>query len=89
MQAKVKTDARQRNLDTPFSISLFMKCKQYQIPIELVKRLNYNDLLYLIVEYDIETLKTKFRELEQNRQAKRGIVVREATNEEIIKMHEK
>ena len=40
----------------------------------------------MIIEYDIKSLEEHFRRLEQNRQAKRGIVVREATNEEIIKM---
>ena len=51
--------------------------------------LNFYDLQYLIIEYDIDFLKSKLRELEYRRQEKLGIEVVEATNEQILAMHSK
>ena len=47
-------------------------------------RLNYTDLLALIVEYDIEEIKNHFKKLEQSRLAEKGVTVREATNSDIF-----
>jgi hypothetical protein len=65
-----------------------MRCNSLGIPYETMKRLNFIDLQYIIVENDICTLQNNFKQLENSRQARLGITIREATNEEIIKMHE-
>lgn len=49
-----------------------------------MRRLNYTDLLALLVEYDIDTLETHLRKMEQNRQSGLGREVREATNADIL-----
>jgi len=51
-----------------------------------MKRLNYRDLLALLVEYDIETLKEHLAALAAQKRQGSG-PVREATNEDILKMH--
>ena len=50
-----------------------------------MSRLNYTDLLALIVEYDIEEILNHFRKLEKQRLEENGVSVREASNEEILK----
>lgn len=44
-------------------------------------RLNYNDLLYLIIEYDIDTINRYLHEMEQANRQKKGIDVIDATPE--------
>jgi hypothetical protein len=51
--------------------------------------LNYNDLLYLVVEYDIAEVKKYWREMEQHRLAGRGQEVIKASNNTILNMHGK
>lgn len=65
-----------------------MACNSLGIPYDVMRRLNYTDLQYLIIENNIRNLQNNFRQLEMDRQSRRGITIREATNEEIIKMHE-
>lgn len=55
----------------------------------MMKRLNYVDLQYLIIDHDVKALENQFRQLEKQRQAQHGFVVRDATNEEILQMHRK
>jgi len=43
----------------------------------------------MIIEYDIKSFEDHFRRLEQSRQQKSGIVVRNATNEDILRLHKK
>ena len=50
-------------------------------------RLNYYDLRYLIVDYDIEMLQDYLRDLARKQQEEQGIEVVEATNDMILKMH--
>lgn len=52
-------------------------------------RLNYNDLIALIVEYEITKLEQYFKQLEKNRQSELGYDVVEASNDDIIKQHGK
>lgn len=56
---------------------------------KMMKRLNYVDLQYLIIDHDVKALENQFRQLEKQRQAQHGFVVRDATNEEILQMHRK
>lgn len=41
----------------PFLLMILKKCTFYRIDASLVYRLNYSDLLALIVEFDIQALK--------------------------------
>ena len=80
------TKARQHN--PPFVFTLIKKCKTHQIPYELMCRLNYYDLLYLIIEYDIEAVEEHLRQLEARRLKQQGVdEVVEATNVMILRMH--
>lgn len=51
-------------------------------------RLNYFDLLYLIVEFDIEAIRENLHQLEMNRLEKRGVEIVEATDDQILTMHQ-
>lgn len=50
-------------------------------------RLNYYDLLYLVVEYDIEAIKENLKQLEASRLQQRGVEVVDASNDQILAMH--
>lgn len=65
----------------PFIFTVMKKCITYRISYELMERLNYNDLLYLIVEYDIESIEKYLQQKEKERLDKRGVEVVEATPE--------
>jgi len=51
--------------------------------------LNFTDLLALIVEYDIESVKEYYKIKQKEKNDERGINVIPASNEQIIKMHSK
>ena len=70
----------------PLVFNIIRKCQKYGIDYEIMKRLNYRDLLALLVEYDIETLKEHLAALAAQKRQGSG-PVREATNEDILKMH--
>lgn len=72
---------------TPFVLKLIITCQKYNIPYELMCRLNYYDLLYLVVEYQIESLKENLKLQAKARQDSMNVEVREATNEDILRMH--
>ena len=52
-----------------------------------MKRLNYTDLLAMVVERDIKVLEDHLRQRERDRQAANGVEVVEATNEDILREH--
>lgn len=52
-----------------------------------MSRLNYYDLLYLVVEYDIDAIKDNLKQLEANRLQQQGVEVVEASNDQILAMH--
>ena len=64
-----------------------MNCQKYQISYELMARLNYYDLLYLVTEHQILTLKENLRQIAQARQTANNVEVVEATNEDILRLH--
>ena len=51
--------------------------------------LNFNDLLALIVEYDIESVKEHFKAKQKSLNDKKGINVINASNEDVMRMHKK
>jgi len=51
--------------------------------------LNYTDLLALVVEYDIEAVKEYFKNKQRDLNERRGVTVRQASNDDILKMHKK
>ena len=71
----------------PFVFTLFQKCKKYGIDYGLMCELNFNDLLALIVEYDIVAIKDYFKELQNSKNEARGVMVRKATPEKVAQMH--
>ena len=71
----------------PFVFTLFQKCEKHGIPYALMCELNFNDLLALIVEYDIVAVKDHFKSLQNDRNEARGVVVRKATPEKVAQMH--
>lgn len=68
---------------------LLKKAIGYNISYDLMKRLNYYDLLALIVEYDIENIREHLRQLQKQNDAKHGRNVKVASNEDILKHHKK
>jgi hypothetical protein len=74
----------------PSVIQVIKKCEKYGVSHGIMCELNYTDLLALVIEYDIETVQEHLRMLEQQRRAKNGFAsVREASNEDILRMHGK
>ena len=65
-------------------ILLLRKCNKYKIPYEMMKRLNYTDLLAMIVEYDIDAINDYLRQKKQRANIKNGVEVREANNAETL-----
>jgi len=61
--------------NAPFIFTLMKKCIAYKIPYDLMERLNYTDLLYMVVEYDIQTVQDYLRQKERDRLDKRGVEV--------------
>jgi len=51
--------------------------------------LNFDDLLALVTEYDIQSIKEYFKSKQKEANEKRGINVTEASNDDIMKMHKK
>lgn len=49
--------------------------------------LNFQDLIYMVIEYDIETVKTQLRMEQQRNNSNQGVSVKRASNAEILKMH--
>lgn len=66
----------------PFILTLMQKCIEHNIPYSLMERLNYTDLLYLVVEYDILKVKDYLRQKEQERLSKRGVEVTQLSPEQ-------
>ena len=65
--------------DSQYIFTLLRKCEHYRIPYDLMCRLNYTDLLALVVEHDIATVEEYLRRTKQQSGAKPGVEVREAT----------
>ena len=57
------------------------KCIGYKIPYELMCRINYKDLLYMIVDYDIDTINHYLKEKQAIIRRKQGVEIQEATPE--------
>lgn len=54
-----------------------------------MKRLNFTDLLALIIEFDIENLEESLRLLEDKKMPQRQSNVVEASNDDILRFHRK
>lgn len=65
-------------------LSLIKKCQKYGISYELMCRLNYYDLLAMVVEYDIDTIKENLALIK-----KKEMQVEDATNEDILNLHKR
>lgn len=85
---KIPSTTKVSKCNPPFIFTLLKKCKTYCISYELMCRLNYFDLLYLIVEFDIEAIRENLHQLEMNRLEKRGVEIVEATDDQILTMHQ-
>jgi hypothetical protein len=71
----------------PFIFSLLKKCEHYHIDYTLMCDLNYNDLLALVIEYDISAIKEHFEDLQKQKNDSRGINVVKANDEQVARMH--
>lgn len=87
LNKKLPTTVQASTHNPPFIFTLIKKCRTYNIQYELMSRLNYYDLLYLVVEYDIEAIKENLRQMEDNRRQQMGYEVVEASNDQILAMH--
>lgn len=65
----------------PSIITVVNKCIRHKISYELMERLNYTDLLYMIIDFEINEVKSYLANLERDRQSKRGVEVVEASPE--------
>lgn len=82
-----KKDEKQSS--SHFIITLIKKAMSYGIDYELMKRLNYYDLLALIIEYDIENVREHIRQLQKQKDNQMGRTVKIATNQDILNMHKR
>ena len=82
MNKRLPGSAKPQAVSAPFIFTLIKKCIQYQIPTDLMERLNYTDLLYLIIEYDIKNVQDYLKHKEQERLSKRGVEVTELSPEQ-------
>jgi len=73
----------------PFVLGLIKKCQKYEIDYQVMCDLNFDDLLALVTEYDIQSIKEYFKSKQKEANEKRGINVTEASNDDIMKMHKK
>ncbi len=74
---------------SPFVFSLLQKCQNYGIPYQLMCEINYNDLLALIVEYDISALKDHFKSKQKELEGNRGVNVIDANENQVANMHKR
>jgi len=72
---------------SPYILTLIKKCSKYNISYELMCNLNFYDLQYLIIEYEIENLQEVLRRKETERLSSLGLEVVDATDEDILRMH--
>lgn len=82
MSQKIKSPADPQAANAPFIFTLIKKCIHYKIPTDLMDRLNYTDLLYMVVEYDIQSIKDYLRSKERERLDKRGVEVTQISPEQ-------
>lgn len=82
LSKRVASNGKPQQQSAPFIFTLMQKCISYKIPYDLMERLNYTDLLYMIVEYDIKTVQDYLRQKEQERLSKRGVEVEEVPPEQ-------
>lgn len=50
--------------------------------------INYKDLQYIIIEYDIDTINQLLKDKERVRSEKNGVEIIDATNDQIRLMHQ-
>ena len=77
LSKRIASNGKPQQQSAPFIFTLMQKCITYKIPYDLMERLNYTDLLYMIVDYDIKTVLDLLRQKEQERLNKRGVEVEE------------
>lgn len=82
LNKRIAGSGKPQAANAPFVFTLIQKCIEYRIPYDLMERLNYTDLLYLVVENDIRTMQEYFRQKEHERQSKRGVEVTELSPEQ-------
>lgn len=82
LNKRIASNGKPQQQSAPFVFTLIQKCIAYKIPYDLMERLNYTDLLYMVVEYDIKTIQDYFRQKEQERLSKRGVEVEELSPEQ-------
>lgn len=82
MAKKIPGSNKPQAVSAPFIFTLLKKCIQYNIPTNLMERLNYTDLLYMVVDYDIQNVREHLKRKEEARNAKRGVEVVELNQEQ-------
>lgn len=82
LNQRIASNGSTQAANTPFIFILIKKCITYKIPFELMERLNYTDLLAIVIDYDIQTVKDYLRQKEQDRLSKRGVEVQSLTPEQ-------
>ena len=66
-------------------ISIIRKCQHYGVSYELMCRMNYQDLMALLIEYEIDDMQRILKELAQQHDAENGRVTVLASPEEATK----
>lgn len=84
--AKLPTQYKSKS-GPPSVLSIIKKSQQYGIDYNIMRQLNYQDLLALLVEYDIDAARDALRLFARERLAASGYEVVEATNEDILRLH--
>lgn len=82
LSKRIASNGKPQQQSAPFIFTLMQKCITYRIPYDLMERLNYTDLLYMVVDYDIKTVLDLLRQKEQERLNKRGVEIEEVSPEQ-------
>lgn len=82
LSKRIASNGKPQQQSAPFIFTLMQKCITYKIPYDLMERLNYTDLLYMVVDYDIKTVLDLLRQKEQERLNKRGVEIEEVSPEQ-------
>ena len=62
---------------------ILKRCQEFNISYDLMCELNFKDLQALVIEYWIDQIRDYFKRKQEEQNARRGIAVRKASNEDI------
>jgi hypothetical protein len=81
---RLPESSKNKNVSPPSDLLMTLKrCQEFNISYDLMCELNFKDLQALVIEYWIDQIKDYFKRKQEEQNARRGISVRKASNEDI------